>query len=213
MFNPSSSRRRRGVNGGHLAPRAPAARVASRVLEPSAAVPQQSKRPSIAEPQHPAPGRVSSRRRASPLLGLAAALVLCGCATGPRAEPSPPALAGTSWELVRFQSMDDSQGETLIDEPALYTVTFGIDGRTTMRLNCNRAMGSWQAAPAADGASGSLSFGMLAGTRALCPPPSLDEKLLRDLGYVRGYLLRDGELHMSLMADAGIYSWRPAQSK
>jgi hypothetical protein len=50
----------------------------------------------------------------------------------------------------------------------------------------------------------------LAGTRALCPPPSLDSKLLADLGYVRGHLFRDGMLHMSLMADAGIYSWRQA---
>lgn len=135
-------------------------------------------------------------------------LTLSACATAPQ-----PTLAGTSWELLRFQSMDDAQGSTRIEEPALYTVTFGADGCATMRLNCNRAMGPWQAVPAADGVSGRLSFGLLAGTRAMCPPPSLDQKLLRDLGYVRGYLLRDGELHVSLMADAGIYSWRPAQSK
>jgi heat shock protein HslJ len=109
--------------------------------------------------------------------------------------------------------MDDAQGTTRIADPALYTVSFGADGRVALRLNCNRATGSWQATPAADGLSGSLAFGVLAGTRALCPPPSLDEKLLRDLAYVRGYLLRDGQLHMSLMADAGIYSWQPLPAK
>lgn len=31
---------------------------------------------------------------------------------------------------------------------------------------------------------------------------------MRDLGYVRSYLLRDGRLYMSLMADGGIYEWR-----
>jgi len=143
---------------------------------------------------------------------MAAALAVSACGTASRTAATPPTLAGTSWELVRFQSMDDAQGTTRIEDPTLYTVTFGADGRASMRLNCNRAMGSWQATPAADRVSGSLSFGVIAGTRALCPPPSLDERLVRDLGHVRGYLLRDGLLHMSLMADAGIYSWRPARA-
>lgn len=156
--------------------------------------------------------RTFSVRLASSLLG-ATALALAACAGAPPTAPAPTTLAGTAWELVRFQSMDDAQGTTRIEDPALYTVTFGADGRASLRLNCNRAMGPWQATPAADGVSGSLSFGLLAGTRALCPPPSLDEKLLRDLGYVRSYLLRDGQLHMSLMADAGVYSWRPARKR
>jgi heat shock protein HslJ len=175
-------------------------------------MPAHTGRPSAAGQQQPVPGRAFSGRVAVPLLGVVAVLALAACATGPRAAATQPTLAGTSWELVRFQSMDDAQGTKRIDEPALYTVSFGADGRATMRLNCNRATGPWQAMPAADGVSGRLSFGLLAGTRALCPPPSLDEELLRDLGDVRGYLLRDGELHMSLMADAGIYSWRPARA-
>lgn len=144
------------------------------------------------------------------LYSLVVILAAAGCAAAPQSMPS---LAGTSWELVQFQSMDDAQGTTRIGDPSLYTVSFGTDGRATLRLNCNRAMGPWQAKAAADGQSGSLEFGMLAGTRALCPPPSLDERLLRDLAYVRGYLLRDGQLHMSLMADGGIYSWRPLPVK
>jgi len=150
------------------------------------------------------------RRALFRLCGLLAVLAVAACAAGP--APSRT-LAGTSWQLVQFQSMDDAQGTTRIADPALYTVSFGADGRVALRLNCNRATGSWQATPAADGMSGSLGFGVLAGTRALCPPPSLDEKLLRDLAYVRGYLLRDGQLHMSLMADAGIYSWQPLPAK
>ncbi|UCE32360.1 MAG: META domain-containing protein [Burkholderiales bacterium] len=132
------------------------------------------------------------------------------------AQPGPAALlplAGTSWELVRFRSMDDAQGTIEIDDPTLYSVGFGTDGRATLRLNCNRAQGPWQATTASDGISGTLRFGLMAGTRALCPPPSLDERLLGDLEFVRGYLLHDGMLHMSLMADAGIYSWRPARTR
>ena len=144
------------------------------------------------------------------LCGLIVILAVAACAGS---RPPSRTLAGTSWQLVQFQSMDDAQGTTRIADPTLYTVSFGADGRVALRLNCNRATGSWQATPAADGMSGSLGFGVLAGTRALCPPPSLDEKLLRDLAYVRGYLLRDGQLHMSLMADAGIYSWQPLPAK
>jgi para-nitrobenzyl esterase len=32
----------------------------------------------------------------------------------------------------------------------------------------------------------------------------------RDLGYVRSYRLKNGRLYLSLMADGGIYEWRPA---
>ncbi|HEY6133657.1 MAG TPA: META domain-containing protein [Rubrivivax sp.] len=141
---------------------------------------------------------------------LPAILSVVACA----APPSPVrSLALTSWELVRFQSMDDAQGTTHVEDPSLYTISFGADGRVSLRANCNRGAGSWQATPAADGRSGSLDFGALAATRALCPPPSLDEKLLRDMAFVRGYLLRDGQLHLSLMADAGIYSWRPLRGQ
>ena len=63
-----------------------------------------------------------------------------------------------------------------------------------------------QATPAAD-RSGSLELGPVAGTRALCGPASLDQKLLRDLPYVRSYVLKGGRLFMSLMADGGIYEW------
>ena len=76
-------------------------------------------------------------------------------------------------------------------------------------MNCNRAVGSWQSTPDASGSAGSLQFGPLAGTRALCPPPSLDQRVLRDMAFVRSYLLKGGRLHLALMADGGIYHWAP----
>lgn len=105
--------------------------------------------------------------------------------------------------------MDDAQGTTRIAEPARFTMHLGADGKASFRLDCNRGMGSWQASPAADGVSGQIAFGPIAATRALCPPPHLDERVVRDLAYVRGYLLKDGNLYMSLMADAAIYEWHP----
>lgn len=38
----------------------------------------------------------------------------------------------------------------------------------------------------------------------------MDERVVADASYVTGFLLRSGNLYLSLMADAGIYAWGPA---
>ena len=129
-------------------------------------------------------------------------------AEAPNDAPAGP-LAGTNWRLVRFQSMDDAIGVIRPKDSSAYTMTLDADGSVRMQLNCNRAMGTWSAAPASNAISGTFRFGPLATTKALCPTPSMDERVARDAQWVRGYLLRDGMLHLSLMADAGIYSWEP----
>jgi heat shock protein HslJ len=120
-----------------------------------------------------------------------------------------PALADTQWRLVEFQSMDDAIGVKRPDDPTKYTMTLSADGTAALRLNCNSATGTWSAEPGADPASGRFTFGPLAATMAICPPPSMDEQVGRDTAYIRSYLLRDGRLFLSLMADAGIYAWEP----
>ena len=125
------------------------------------------------------------------------------------AAPAVGRLANTDWRLVEIQSMDDAQGTTRPGDPALYTMRLNADGTVQMRLNCNRANGTWSAAPGDNGTSGRFEFGPLAGTRALCPPPSLDERITSQAQYVRSYLLKDGRLYLSLMADGGIYAWEP----
>jgi hypothetical protein len=37
----------------------------------------------------------------------------------------------------------------------------------------------------------------------------MGERIARDAEYVRGFVLSDGRLYLSLMADAGIYAWEP----
>ena len=163
-----------------------------------------------------------------------AALVLSACGARdsaapeparPRSEPAlsgdadkaaetgvaaaPRALAGTSWQLVEFQSMDDSQGTTYIDDPSRYVMELKADGTVAMQLNCNRANGTWSAQASAGGDSGTFRFCALAATMALCPPESFDELVTAQAEYVRGYLLRDGNLYLSLMADGGIFAWEP----
>jgi heat shock protein HslJ len=129
--------------------------------------------------------------------------------TGAVGAKNASALAGTQWRLVEFQSMDDAIGIVRPHDPNLYTMQLGRDGTVDLRLNCNRATGTWTSRPGSDAASGRFEFGPLAGTHALCPPPSIDDRVAADARFVRGYLLKDGRLHLSLMADAGTYAWEP----
>ncbi len=125
---------------------------------------------------------------------------------------SPASLAGSQWQLVAFESMDDATGTQTPDNPGQYTMQLNADGSVNMQLNCNRANGTWTSTPSADGQTGQFSFGPLASTKALCPPPSMDEQITAQSQYITGYSLKNGHLYLSLMADGGIYEWQPKSS-
>jgi heat shock protein HslJ len=140
---------------------------------------------------------------------LGCVVVLANACTTNAPEAPAVGLAPSSWRLVEFQSSDDAIGTTRPDDPSLYTMTLNDDGTVALRLNCNRASGSWSAEPSADGMSGAFSFGPLAMTRAFCPPPSMDQSIATQAGFVRSFVRRDGRLYLSLMADGGILVWEP----
>jgi hypothetical protein len=127
-------------------------------------------------------------------------LVMGGCA-------APDPFLGSEWRLLEFQSMDDSIGTLRPDAAQEFTMRLNADGTVNMQLDCNYANGSWSHVPSEAGDSGSFSLGPLVTTRALCRPPNFDERFVRDAEYLRSYLLRDGRLYLSLMADGGIYVW------
>lgn len=105
---------------------------------------------------------------------------------------------------MKFQGGD---GTVLVpDDKAKYTFTFGADGVVIARIDCNRARGGWKS----DGPN-RLQFGPMAITRAACPPGSMHDQIVRQLPYVRSYVIRDGRLFLSLMADGGIYELEPAR--
>ena len=143
------------------------------------------------------------------MLRLLPLLLLTACAASPTAKSG---LAGTQWQLLSIQSMEDAQGTTRIAEPERYTLSLGSDGRASMRIDCNRGSGSWEAEPASAD-SGIIRFGAIAVTRAMCAPGSLDSRVARDLPYSRGYLKKDGKLYVTLLADAGVYEWAPLPAK
>jgi heat shock protein HslJ len=120
-------------------------------------------------------------------------------------------LAGTQWQLVSIRSMDDAQGTTHVAPPERLTAHFDAGSRVSFQLDCNRGTATWKATPAVNPAAGSIEFGPVAATRALCPRPHLDERVARDLAFVRGYRIKEGYPYLTLLADGGIYEWRPAK--
>ena len=124
----------------------------------------------------------------------------------PATAEGADALKGTTWQLVRFQGGGD---RTLTpDDPAKYTIEFAAEGRVVARLDCNRGRGTWKATPA-----GQLELGPLALTRAKCPEGSLHDHIAKQWPSVRSFLIRDGHLFLSLMADGGIYEFAPVAAK
>ena len=151
-----------------------------------------------------APGEEAATRRdvqsSAPESGRSAQ----AASTGP---PSP--LAGTEWRLIEIQSMDDAVGTSRPDDPSRYVMRLNGDGTVALRLHCNSTNGTWFAEAGADLFSGRFEFGPLAATRALCPSPSLDERVAKEARYIRSYLLKDGRLHFHCLADGGIQVWEP----
>jgi para-nitrobenzyl esterase len=135
----------------------------------------------------------------------AAMLAACTSTSTPTTNVStPPAnLEGSSWRLVQI-AMSDGVTRPALDR-SRYTIGFGKDGVLNVRFDCNRGRGSWQSS-----GPGNLEFGPLALTRALCPVGSLHDELVRQWPYVRSYLIRDGRLFLSLMADGGTLEFEPS---
>jgi heat shock protein HslJ len=127
-------------------------------------------------------------------------VTLTALAIGVQATASE--LTGTSWRLLNIASMDDTV--YLPDDPAKYTLTFGVDGAASMAADCNRGTVSW-----ASESPGQLQFGPVAVTRAMCPPQSLSETYLAQFEWVRSYVMKDGHLFLATMADGSIVEFEP----
>jgi heat shock protein HslJ len=117
-------------------------------------------------------------------------------------QAASPGLEGTSWQLVKFQGSDDTSRTP--DDKTKYTIEFAAGGQLTARIDCNRGRGTWKSA-----GPNQLELGPLALTRAMCPEGSLHDPIVKDWGYVRSYVIKDGHLFLSLMADGGIYEFEP----
>lgn len=140
--------------------------------------------------------------KAAPKDASAPAAMVPADTTAPAASPSASPLAGTSWRLVRFESGDESV--LTPHDPDVFRLYLGADGQAAIQANCNRATGTWTSAEPS-----MLTFGPIASTMALCERESIAGRFLRDFEFMRSYVLRDGKLYISLMADGGIWEFEP----
>ena len=155
--------------------------------------------------------------RIATVVALALSIIACSPEQPPsKSAETPPASApaiaaspfsGTTWMFIEYQSNDDSIGTVRPDDPKKYTMTLNADGKAAFQLNCNRGFATWAAQPGS-GNSGGFTFGPMGMTKMRCPPPSLDTQIAKDTEYVRSYVLEGERLHLSLMADGGIYVWQ-----
>jgi len=158
------------------------------------------------------------------LLAAAAATLVPGCVNDPgppqggypvppppaRPPSGNPALLGTEWRLVHFQSSDDSIGTIRAQgEGDAFTLLLNPDGSAAMRITCNRGTGQWTS-PDARASRGSLTIAGGAMTMAACPPSRLD-RFATDLANVRTFVIQDGRLNLNLMMDAGNYVFVPSR--
>jgi heat shock protein HslJ len=107
-----------------------------------------------------------------------------------------PSLVGVVWEWQDF--LGGNGAKTVPDDPSKYTLSFNEDGTFAVRADCNVGSGTYTV----NSSSIELKVGPL--TRAMCPPESLSDRFLRDLGDTRSFVFRNGELYLALFADAGI---------
>ena len=141
-------------------------------------------------------------------LGLLCCFLLAACGSqtaSPNQVQPPAALAGSHWRLFAFQGSEGGQAPLSADQASRYEISLSRDGQLAMKLDCNRAVGRWSAV-AADVQHGSLTFGALAMTRAMCPLGSLDARIARDVLQVRSYRLDGDFIHFKAGGDT--YTWQ-----
>ena len=134
------------------------------------------------------------------ILGMMMLLAACGAFAPESSQSRAPSPGGTSWQLVKFQGGDD---KTLTpDDKAKYTLQFNADSSLAARIDCNRGRGTWKSPGASH-----LQLSPLALTRAMCPPGSLHDQMVKHWEFIRSYVIKDGRLFLSLMADGGVYEF------
>lgn len=111
----------------------------------------------------------------------------------PFQEP-PGALSGPVWNLTEAVYPDH---RLTITAAGRYTLAFDDASRVAVRADCNRSVGNY----ARRGNELSLALGPT--TAAACPPQSLSDRFLRELGQVASYSIEDGRLVVELQNNLG----------
>jgi hypothetical protein len=125
-------------------------------------------------------------------------------------DTTPPRnLAGTRWRLLEIQSPKNARAAARPEDPNKYMMSFDSEGGiVALRLDCNRARGSYSDTRNADRRGGSLTISSLELTPEQCAQPALGARIVKDLGSVRSYRVASGQLFLDGMPDGSTYVWQ-----
>jgi len=105
-------------------------------------------------------------------------------------------LQATSWEWTAMTETAPSS-QSVVPNPASYTITFNNDGTMTGQADCNQFSGTYAAA------NGQAGFQFGPTTMAECGPESLYGTFLSKLASIDGYRLQGNELTLMFGGGAG----------
>lgn len=100
------------------------------------------------------------------------------------------ALTDTTWQLETIRQADGT--EQTPTDPSVYTLAFDTAGQIAVQADCNRGF-----APFTSAESGTLTFGPMGMTKAMCAPESLFDAYTQALGQVTGYSIGEGKLTLA----------------
>ncbi|MCC6626153.1 MAG: META domain-containing protein [Chloroflexi bacterium] len=106
------------------------------------------------------------------------------------------------WAWQRTQMSDGAVIQPT--DPSKYTLQFNADGSLAIQADCNRVVGQYTATSA-----GQLTITLGPTTTAACPPGSLDQRYLQQLGDVVTYVTRNGKLYLNIKFDSGNMEFAP----
>ncbi|MGH9870309.1 MAG: subclass B3 metallo-beta-lactamase [Candidatus Polarisedimenticolia bacterium] len=112
----------------------------------------------------------------------------------------PAEVHDVTWQWVSFTTPVE---QVTVDALERYTLRFSGDGTVAVRADCNRGKGTFTVKP-----DKHVALGPLALTRMACPPGSLSDRFVRELGRVSTWFVKDGELYLELPVDSGTFRFR-----
>jgi heat shock protein HslJ len=108
---------------------------------------------------------------------------------------------GTTWQWR--QTLLNENKVIAPSEPTQYTLTFGEDRTVTAQVDCNQMAGQFTRKGA------SIAIELTHGTRAMCPPDSLDIEFQREVAEARQMFIDASGLHLDLAGHRGTMSFDP----
>ncbi len=100
-------------------------------------------------------------------------------------------LVGVKWEWAALLKTRPA-AQSVVPDPASYTVSFGADGTLAIQADCNTAAGTYMLE------NDRVTLRLGPATLVACPPGSLGDTMLNSLSKVGSYLIDGGDLILRL---------------